>query len=172
MHETVITRRGLAQLSEELATLTTEGRRAMAKRLEQAAAREANRLENTEFLGVLEEQALLERRIARLEERLRSAQVVEPVLGNGRIDVGERVRVRDLDSGKRLELELVGPHETDAAAGRISTASPLGRAIVGRTRGTIVEVDAPAGRRRYKILAVEPPVAPTTRRRAPGSRPA
>ena len=162
MHEAVITPRGLAQLSEELERLTTQGRGEIAERLEQAASREANRLENADYVGVLDDQARLERRIAVLEDRLRSAQVVEPQPGNGRVDVGERVRVRDLDSGARLDLELVGPLETDASAKRISIASPLGKAIVGRRRGTIVEIDAPAGKRRFKILAVESP-APKSR---------
>jgi transcription elongation GreA/GreB family factor len=68
-----------------------------------------------------------------------------------------RVRVRALDSGERLELELVGPLESDATAGRISVVSPLGRAILGLRRGQIAEVDAPRGRLRFKILAVEAP---------------
>jgi transcription elongation factor GreA len=157
MHEAVITERGLAELSEELDRLTTHGRDEIAARLEQAASREANRLENADYLGVLDDQARLERRIAVLEERLRSAQLVEPQPGNGRVDVGERVRVRDLDSGTRFDLELVGPLEADASAKRISIASPLGKAIVGQRRGTIVEIDAPAGKRRFKILAVESP---------------
>jgi transcription elongation factor GreA len=98
---------------------------------------------------------LLERRIALLADRLQSAQVIEPQLGNGRVDVGERVRVRDLESGARLELELVGTLESDATSGRISVASPIGRAIVGLRRGQIAEVEAPRGRLQFKILAVE-----------------
>src|SRR5581483_10168500 len=131
MHETVITREGLERLSRELERLTGEGRRAITERLRQAAAGEANPAENADYLSVREEQALLERRIALLEERLRSARVVDPQPGNGRIDVGERVRLRDLQSGERLEVELVGPLESDVSEGRISVASPLGKAIQG-----------------------------------------
>src|SRR6185437_1905115 len=105
-------------------------------------AGEANRAESMEYFGVREDQAALERRIALLEQRLRAARVVDPQLGNGRIDVGECVRLRNLASGERLELELVGPFESDAEAGRISTVSPLGSAIVGLRRGQIAEVDA------------------------------
>jgi len=155
MNETVITPEGLQRLSDELERLSTDGRRAIAERLRHAAASEANPDENADYLGVREDQALLERRIAQLEERLGSAHVVEPQVGNGRIDVGERVRLRNLDSGERLELELVGPLEADPAGGRISIASPLGKAIQGLRRGQIAEVDAPRGRLRYKILAVE-----------------
>jgi transcription elongation factor GreA len=155
MNETVITPRGLAELTDQLDRLTTRGRSEIADRLEQAAAREANPLENADYRHALEDQARLERRIAVLEDRVRSAQVVEAQPGNGRLDVGERFRVRDLESGARLTLELVGPHEADLAAGRVTTASPLGRALVGRGRGAVVEVDAPTGTRRYEILAVE-----------------
>jgi transcription elongation factor GreA len=155
MAEIVITREGLERLGAELENLTTDGRREIADRLRHAAAGESNHAENAEYLEVREDQALLERRIALLEERLRSAQVVEPQLGNGRVDVGERVRVRELESGARLELELVGTLESDASAGRISVASPLGRAILGLRRGEIAEVDAPRGMRRFKVIAVE-----------------
>ena len=155
MDEIVITPGGRERLDAELEHLTNEGRREIAERLKHAAASEANCAENAEYLGVREDQALLERRIALLAERLQSAQVVEPQPGNGRVDVGERVRVRDLESGARLELELVGTLESDATAGRISVASPLGRAILGLRRGEIAEVDAPRGRLQFKILAVE-----------------
>jgi len=155
MHETVITPAGLARLSEELERLTSAGRREIAERLRHAAATEANPDENADYLGVREDQALLEWRIALLEERLGSARVVEPDLDNGRIDIGERVRLRDLETGDRLELRLVGPLEADPSQGRISVASPLGKAIHGLRRGEIAEVDAPRGRLRFKILAVE-----------------
>ena len=156
MPDTVITREGLERLSAQLEQLTTDGRREIAERLRHAASSAANSFENADYLSARDEQALLERRIALLEERLRSTQVVEPQLGNGRIDVGERVRLRDLASGKRLEIELVGPFESDAGAGRISVASPVGQAIVGLRRGQIAEVDAPGGKLQFKVLAVEP----------------
>lgn len=157
MNESVITREGLERLNRELERLVMDGRREIAERLRDVATSEANPTENGDYLDVREEQAMLERRIAVLEERLRRARVVDPQLGNGRIDVGERVRLRDLASGERLELELVGPLESDPTAGRISVASPLGAAILGLRRGQIAEVDAPRGRLRYKVLAVETP---------------
>jgi transcription elongation factor GreA len=156
MRESIITREGLQRLSEELDRLKTEGRQAITERLRRLAESESNRHESAEFMDVRTEDAMLERKIAVLEERLRSAMLVEPQLGNGRVDVGERVRVRDLATGRRFELELVGPLEADPSAGRISIASPLGRAIVGVRRGEIVDVEAPHGPRQYKVLAVEP----------------
>lgn len=158
MTDSVITREGLARLNQELERLVTGGRRQIAERLRNAATSEANPAESGDYLDVREEQAMLERRIAVLQERLRRARVVDPELGNGRIDVGERVRLRDLSSGERLELELVGPLESDPTAGRISVASPVGAAILGLRRGQIADVDAPRGMLRYKVLAVEAPV--------------
>jgi transcription elongation factor GreA len=159
MTESVITPEGLERLNEELEHLMVVGRRQIAARLEHVATTEANPIENGDYRDVHEEQAMLERRIAVLQERLRSAEVVEPQLGNGRVDVGERVRLRELESGKRLELELVGPHESDPIAGRISVASPVGKAILGLRRGEVAEVDAPRGTVRYKVVAVEAPAA-------------
>jgi len=155
MQTTVITQNGLARLSKELERLRTDGRRGIAERLAHATSTAANVAENADYADAREEQAFLEHRIALLENRLRSAELVEPCLGNGLVDVGERVRLRDLESGERVEIELVGPFESDASAGRVSVASPVGRAVVGRRRGEIAEVDAPLGTLRFEILAVE-----------------
>jgi transcription elongation factor GreA len=157
MHELVITKEGFDRLNEELDRLKSAGRRSVADRLRRAAASEANLNQNTEYLDACDEQAQLERRIALLEERLCLARIVSPCLGNGRIDLGERVRVRDLTSGQPLEVELVGPLEADLAAGRVSVASPLGQALVGLRAGEIADVHAPRGRLGFEVLAVELP---------------
>ena len=155
MQELVITKDGLERMSDELHRLKGERRRALVERLTQAAASAADRGENADYLDARIELARLEDRIAQLEARLCSARVVEPCFGNGRVDVGERVRVRDLASGKRFEVELVGPLEADVSAGRVSVVSPLGKALLGLRRGEIADVLAPRGRLRFKVLAVE-----------------
>lgn len=157
MNESVITKGGFERLSDELEQLTSHGRRLVAERLQQAATSDANWVENADYHDARQEQAGLERRIATLEQRLRIAQIVEPRLGNGQVDFGERVRVRDLSSGQALEVELVGPLEADLDTGRVSVVSPLGRALVGLRDGEIADVDAPRGRLRYEVLAVEVP---------------
>ena len=157
MDEPVITRAGLKRLRQELERLKHDGRRAVAERLRHAATSEANPAQNVDYIDARQELVSLEERIALLEHRLRSARVVAPRLGNGRVDVGERVRVRDLASGKKLEVELVGPLEGDLSAGRVSVVSPLGRALVGLRRGDVADVRAPGGGRSFKVLAVEPP---------------
>jgi transcription elongation factor GreA len=157
MNDTVITRSGFERLNEELTHLTTVGRQQVAERIRIATTAEANVAENADYQGARDEQALLERRIALLTERLAGATVAEPDAGNGMIEVGERVRLRDLDSGNRVEYELVGTLEADPLAGRISASSPVGQALLGRRRGQIAVVDAPKGRRfRFKILAIQP----------------
>jgi transcription elongation factor GreA len=154
---TVITRDGLARLEAELEELTTEGRREIAERLRYALSAEANADENADLHHAREEQAQLERRIAILEHRIGRAEPVDPDASNGVIDVGERVRLRDLETGTKLEYDLVGSLESDVFAGRISSASPLGRALVGLRKGQVAEVDAPRGLRRVKVLAIETP---------------
>ena len=98
---------------------------------------------------------MLERRIAMLQERIPDADVVDPDAGNGVLDVGERARVRDLENDEEIQYELVGSLEADPLAGRISAASPLGRALLGRWGGEVAIVDAPKGRLRFKILEIQ-----------------
>lgn len=155
MNNTLITPAGLARLNEELERLKTVDRDEIAERLRHALAGEANAVESGDYQGAREEQVLLERRIALLEDRIASAAVVEPGDANGLADVGERIRLRDLDSGARFEIELVGQFEADPFAARVSIASPIGRALLGLSRGEVAVVDAPKGRRRLKVLAVE-----------------
>jgi transcription elongation factor GreA len=159
MRELLITPAGLARLTEELDRLRTEGRREIAERLRRSISTDADARENADYQAAREEQALLEARIARLEGQLRSARVAEPEVANGLVDVGERVRLRDLDSGRRLEYEVVGSLEADPTVGRISFESPLGRALLGRRRGDVAVVEAPRGPRHVEIVAVLEPEA-------------
>lgn len=154
MHETLITPAGLARLGDELDRLRTFGRQEITERIRAAIATDADASANADYQAAREEQGLLEARIAQLEQRLESARVVEPDASNSVLDLGERVRIRDLDTGARHEYELVGSLEADPGLGRISAASPLGQALIGRRRGETAVVEAPAGRRRFTILSV------------------
>jgi transcription elongation factor GreA len=155
MREAVITPDGLARLTEEFEHMCHVGRREVAERIRHAVSTDANTVENADYHGAREDQALLERRIAMLQERIASARLVEPDSSNGSVDVGERVRLRDLDTGEKVEFELVGSFEGNPFAGRISVASPLGEALLGRRHGEIAIVDAPKGRVRFEILAID-----------------
>ena len=157
MHETLITPGGLARLTDELDRLRTSGRRQVAERIRTAMATDAVADANPDYLAAREEQVFLETRIAKLEARLAAAEVAEPDPGNDVVDLGERVRLRDLETGKRLEYQLVGTLEANPAAGLVSAASPIGQALIGRRRGEIAVVEAPRGRRQLKILSVTQP---------------
>jgi transcription elongation factor GreA len=159
MREALITHEGLTRLRQELEDLAGAGRREIIDRIRHSMSTDANVAENADYHGARDEQALLERRIAILQERIASAQVAEPDASNGTVDVGERVRLRDLDSGEKVEYVLVGSLECDPLAGRISVASPVGEALLGRRCGDVAIVAAPKGRFRFKILAIEMPVS-------------
>ena len=156
MHETLITPAGLARLEAELERLRTAGRQEAAAELRDAAAVGADLAENLEYHSAWEHKARLEVRIAQLEARLASVYVAEPDAANDVVDLGERVRLRNLDTGARVTYEIVGAFETDLAAGRISAASPVGRAVLGRRRGETALVETPGGQLRLKIVAIEP----------------
>ncbi len=155
MNELLITPAGLARLEAELDRLRTEGRRHAAERLSHAAAAEADVTESADYRVAREEKDRLEARIVQLEQRLAETEVAEADDANGVIDLGERVRLRDLDTGMRIEYEVVGTLEADLPAGRISAVSPLGGALLGRRCGDVVLVDAPGGVWRFKILEIE-----------------
>jgi transcription elongation factor GreA len=160
LNENVFTQNGFVRATEQLEQLKAVGRRAVAERIRDALLTETNASENADYLDAREEQTRLERRIAQLEQRLSGARIVEPNGSNGVIDVGERVRIRDLDTDERVEYELVGSLESDPAAGRISAQSPVGRALLGRRKGEVAVAVFPKGKLRLKILEIEMPGAP------------
>jgi transcription elongation factor GreA len=146
-----ITAEGLDELRAELGRLETEGRRAIAARIQ--AARELGDLkENAEYHIAKEDQAHLETRIARLAERLRNARVVEaPQPGTEVVAFGATVYVVDEGSGREAAYTLVGATEADRARGRISAESPVAQALLGAGVGDVVEVAAPGGARRLRV---------------------
>jgi transcription elongation factor GreA len=135
MNEMLITPAGLARLEAELDRLRTEGRLEAAERLRDAATTEADVTESADYRVAGEEKDRLEMRIAQLELRLAATEVADADGDNGVIDLGERVRLRNLDTGMRIDYQVVGTLEADLPAGRISAVSPLGRALLGRRRG-------------------------------------
>jgi transcription elongation factor GreA len=117
--------------------------------------RELDALRNDAALqDLLDEQAQLERRIARLKAQLAAAEIVAPA-PDGRVGIGSVVRVRD-GNGERFEFELVGPLESDVANGRVSIGAPVGEALVGRRAGARVEVATPRGQITLEVVSVRP----------------
>ena len=145
---------GLARLRAEHAELTSGRRPEVIARIK--AAKELGDLkENSDYTAAREEQSFLEGRIAQIEVTLRTARVIETpdAEPDGRIALGATVRIAD-EAGAETTFRLVGSAEADPGNGRISNVSPVGRAILGRTAGETVEIAAPRGTVRYRIVSV------------------
>jgi transcription elongation factor GreA len=149
-----ITAEGLVALRAEIDQLESEGRAAMAVRIK--AARELGDLkENAEYHIAKEDQAHLETKIKRLNQRLRAARVVDDDSSDPDVvGFGSSVAVVDEASGRTLELTLVGPTEADLKNGRLSFESPVAQALVGARAGDTVTVETPGGDRRYRVERV------------------
>ena len=151
-----LTRAGYERLRDELATLTTTSRAEVADRLRAARDHGGEFADNLELIDALEDQEMLERRITTLEASLPSALVVDDPPRDGTIGIGTRVRLRRIDSGRTAEYDVVGSIEPDPVERRLSADSPVGRALLGRRAGDVLEAEAPGGRMRFRILAVRP----------------
>jgi transcription elongation factor GreA len=149
---TLITAGGLARLQHELEELRDVGRHELAERF-RAARNDGDLAENPALIDLLEEHGQLERRIVVLESQIVSARVVIPTR-DGVAGIGTSVRVRDTATGEVTEHELVGAVEADVGNGRVSLAAPVGRALYGRRKGDVVEVETPRGTVALEVLAV------------------
>lgn len=150
--ENALTGEGAARLRAELEELTTKRRPEVIARIR--TAKELGDLkENADYTAAREEQSFLEGRIQSLEARLRNAVVVDAPVEGSRADLGSRVTV-EVD-GITDTYTLVSTAEADARAGRLSIASPVGRALVGTAPGREVQVETPRGPVTYRVLRVE-----------------
>ncbi len=155
MKEVILTAEGHTKLKEEIEYLSTAKRREVAERIKQA--REFGDIaENSEYDDAKNEQAMLEHRIAMLEERLKNSRVIEAAdVTTDVVSVGTRVRLRDVDARETIEYTIVGSAEANPAEHKLSNESPVGRAIIGRKKGETVEVSAPRGSLKYKIMDIK-----------------
>ncbi len=142
---------GEARLRAELDELTRVKRPQVIARI-RTAKEHGDLKENSEYHAAREEQSFLEGRIQAIEARLRSAVIVEAPAAGSRVGLGSVVTLDD--DGETVAYTIVGADESDPPRGRISSSSPVGRALVGRDQGDYVVVVTPAGERRYRILAI------------------
>jgi transcription elongation factor GreA len=142
---------GAARLEAELDELTRLRRPAILARI-RTAKEHGDLKENAEYHAAREEQSFLEGRVQAIEARLRSAVIVEAPVAGSRVGLGSLVTLDD--DGETVAYTIVGADDSDPAAGRISSSSPVGRALVGRDKGDFVVVTTPAGERRYRILDI------------------
>ncbi len=156
MKDVLLTPEGYENLTRELDTLRTERRRDVADRIR--VAREFGDIaENAEYDDAKNEQAMLEHKIAQLEERLLNARVIDTGdVDTSVVSVGSVVRLRDVDAKETVEYHIVGSAEANPAEHKLSNESPVGRAILGLKKGETVEVTTPKGGKiKFKIMEIK-----------------
>jgi transcription elongation factor GreA len=153
--EVILTPEGFEKLKQEIDELSTTKRREVAERIR--VAREFGDIaENAEYDDAKNEQMLLEHRIATLEERLRDARVItKKDIAKDVVSVGSKVKLRDVAAKETIEYHIVGSAEANPAENKLSNESPVGKAIIGHKKGETVEVTAPRGRLKFKILEIK-----------------
>jgi transcription elongation factor GreA len=149
-----LTQQKYDELKAELADLKSQSRE-LIEEIRRAAADKDFR-ENAPLSAAREQRGHVEGRIKELEETLKTAVIIDekraPALKTG---IGDSIMLSDLASGAELRYMIVDPREVDPTRGKISIASPLGKALIGRSEGDVVEITAPAGKLRYQIKRVE-----------------
>ncbi|OZI23057.1 transcription elongation factor GreA [Bordetella genomosp. 9] len=146
---------GAERLRVELHRLKTVERPSVINAIAEARA-QGDLSENAEYDAARERQGFIEARIAELEATLSNAHVINPLEleADGRAVFGATVEIEDLDSGDRLVYQIVGDVEADIRANKISVSSPVARALIGKSEGDVVEVQAPSGVREYEVIGV------------------
>ena len=156
MKEVILTAEGYDKLKQEIEYLQTEKRREVAERIKEA--REFGDIsENSEYDDAKNEQAMLESRIAQLQEKLRMASVIETKdLSTDIVQIGSIVHVKDEKTGKSVKYTIVGSAEAKPEEQKLSNESPVGRALIGRKRNETVAVKVPRGpARKLKITKID-----------------
>ena len=154
--DTVLTPEGLEELKARIEHLRGDRRREVAERIKEA--REFGDIaENSEYDDAKNEQAMLEKQIADLEEKLRNARVIsDKDVDTDVVSVGATVHVKDQKTDKSTKFKIVGSAEADPADSKLSNESPVGKALLGKKRGEVVSVPVPRGpARKLKITKIE-----------------
>ena len=153
--EILLTQEGYDNLEKELEFLKTEKRAEITERIKVALGF-GDLSENSEYDEAKAAQAANETKIAELENKIRYAKIIdESEIDTKTVQVGNIVKIHDEEFDEDLEYTIVGSTEVDLAQNRISNESPLGIALLGAKKGQIVEVEAPAGVMKYKILSIK-----------------
>ena len=154
MDKIPITKEGFEALRRELENLKRVERPQNIKAIEEARAH-GDLSENAEFHAAKDRQGFLEGRIGELEFKIANADIIETKkLPKDRAVFGSRVVLENIDTGEDVEYQLVGPDESDIERGRISIASPLGKAILGKRPGDELAVQVPGGKRAYELVDI------------------
>ena len=153
--EVLLTQEGYDKLEAELNYLKTEKRAEVADRIKVALGF-GDLSENSEYDEAKTAQAENENRIVELEDKLRHAKIIDQKdINTDTVQVGNIVKVLDMEFDEKIEYQIVGSTEVNLAENKISNESPLGAALLGAKRNNVVEVNAPAGVMKYKILSIK-----------------
>jgi transcription elongation factor GreA len=153
VQRTYVTQEFLDKMKKELDYLKSTKRLEVAQRLKEAIAL-GDLSENSEYDDAKDEQAFVEGKILELEAKVRTAVVIE-ASRSGKVGMASVVTIEDLQNGEKQTVTIVGSSESDPFANKISNESPVGRALLGAKDGDVVEVDAPAGVLKYKVLELQ-----------------
>jgi transcription elongation factor GreA len=156
MSKVPLTVKGAERMRAELQELKGVQRPAIITAIAEARAH-GDLSENAEYHAAKERQSFVEGRIAELESKLSNAQIIDPTTldADGRCVFGATVELEDLESGEAVTYQIVGDDEADLKVGKISIGSPLARALIGKSKGDVAEVQAPSGVREYEVLDVK-----------------
>jgi transcription elongation factor GreA len=153
--EVILTREGLKQIEEELHELKTVKRKELAKRLKVAISY-GDLKENSEYHSAKDDQAHMETRILVLERTVKRARVVDSDdLDMNEVGIGSYVILNDIEFAERIEYRIVGPAEANVAENKISYESPLGKGLLGKKAGDLINVNAPMGNLQYELLEIK-----------------
>jgi transcription elongation factor GreA len=157
MDKTPLTQNGADALRDELKRLKRTERPRIVAAIEEARAH-GDLKENAEYHAAKEEQGFNEGRINDIEGKLATAQIIDVARAgaqaNGRVVFGATLDLADEDTGDELTYQIVGEDEADIKQGMLSFASPIARALIGKTEGDVVDIDVPGGRRTLEIVEV------------------
>ena len=150
-----VTKRGADKLKAELQQLKAVDRPAVINAIAEARA-QGDLSENAEYEAAKDRQGFIEGRIAEIESKLATAQVIDPagIEADGRVVFGATVDLEDEDSGDAVTYQIVGEDEADLKQGLINIGSPIARALIGKEEGDLAEVQTPGGVRRLEIIRV------------------
>jgi transcription elongation factor GreA len=156
MSKLPVTAAGCSALEDELKHRIQVERVRLIQRIKDAVADDSNLVENSEYQEAKAEHEINEARIAELEDRLARAEIIDlSKLSGDIVKFGATVTLLDQDTAEKKVLQIVGEPEADPRKGRVSIASPVARALIGKAKGSAVEVEAPRGTKTYQILRVE-----------------
>ncbi|HEY3278522.1 MAG TPA: transcription elongation factor GreA [Syntrophorhabdaceae bacterium] len=149
-----ITREGYENLKKDHEFLLNNKRPKILKAIEEARAH-GDLSENAEYDAAREEYQFLQKKVAEIEEMIKNSEIVDVKQGDGEsVEFGCHVALKNLDTEEEVIYRIVGPYESDIQKGMISMASPLGRALMGKSVGDEVNFSAPGGQRTYEIVNI------------------